>query len=300
MEEFKLSDYRITCCSTVDLSADYLKEKDIPFACFHFQMDGKDYPDDLGKSISFEEFYKRIAAGAMPTTSQVNVEQYISLFEPLLKQGMDILHISLSSGISGAVNSARIAQGQLQQQYPERKIMVVDSLAASSGYGMLVDAVWEMQNSGASIDKVYAWLEENKLRLHHWFFSTDLRHYKRGGRISAASAVIGTILTICPLMNVNSKGELKIRKKIHGKNHVYQEIVRMMIEHADNGTDYNGKCFISNSACHEDARTVADLIKETFPNLDGDVLINSIGTGIGSHTGPGTVALFFWGDKRED
>jgi DegV family protein with EDD domain len=275
-------------------------ERDIPYACFHFQMDGKVYPDDLGKSISFEEFYKKIAAGAMPTTSQVNVEQFTTLFEPILKQGKDILHLSLSSGISGAVNAARIAQEQLQQQYPERKIMVVDSLGASSGYGMLVDAAWQMQSAGASIDEVYAWLEENKLRLHHWFFSTDLRHYKRGGRISAASAVIGTILTICPLMNVNSRGELKIRKKIHGKNQVYREIVRMMIEHADNGTDYNGKCFISNSACYEDAKTVADLIKETFPNLDGGVLINSVGTVIGSHTGPGTVALFFWGDKRED
>jgi DegV family protein with EDD domain len=262
-------------------------------------MDGKDYPDDLGKSMSFEEFYKKIAAGAMPTTSQVNVEQYITLFEPFLKQGKDVLHISLSSGISGAVNSARIAQEQLLRQYPEWKLFIVDSLAASSGYGMLVDAAWEMQASGASIDEVYNWLEANKLRLHHWFFSTDLRHYKRGGRISATSAVIGTILTICPLMNVNSNGELKIRKKVHGKNHVYQEIVSMMIEHAENGMGYNGKCFISNSACPEDAKAVADLIKEKFPNLNGDVSISTIGAGIGSHTGPGTVALFFWGDKRE-
>ena len=295
-----MSDYSITCCSTVDLPLEYLNEKDIPFACFHFQMDGRDYPDDLGKSISFEDFYKRIAAGAMPTTSQVNVDQYIMLWEPLLKQGKDVLHISLSSGISGAVNSAIIAQTEMQKKYPERKLMVVDSLAASSGYGMLVDAAIEMQSRGFSIDDLYQWLEENILNLHHWFFSTDLRHYKRGGRISAASAVIGTVLTICPLMNVNSRGELKIRKKVHGKNHVFQEIVRTMMQHAQNGTDYSGKCFISNSACYDDARAVADLIKEKFPNLDGDVSINSIGTVIGSHTGPGTVALFFWGDKRED
>lgn len=295
-----MSDYRITCCSTVDLPLEYLNEKDIPFACFHFQMDGRDYPDDLGKSISFEDFYKRIAAGAMPTTSQVNVDQYIMLWEPLLKQEKNVLHISLSSGISGAVNSAIIAQTEMQEKYPERKLMVVNSLAASSGYGMLVDAAMEMQSRGFTIDELYQWLEENKLNMHHWFFSTDLRHYKRGGRISAASAAIGTVLTICPLMNVNSKGELKIRKKVHGKNHVFQEIVRTMMEHAQNGTDYSGKCFISNSACYDDARAVADLIKEKFPNLDGDVSINSIGTGIGSHTGPGTVALFFWGDKRID
>jgi DegV family protein with EDD domain len=295
-----LLNYCITCCSTVDMPSDYFKEKDIPFACFHFQLDGKDYPDDLGKSIPFDDFYKRIANGAMPTTSQVNVEEYIMLFEPVLKQGKDILHISLSSGISGAINSARIAQTELLKEYPERKIFIVDSLAASSGYGMLVDAAWEMQSSGDSIDEVYIWLEENKLKLHHWFFSTDLKHYKRGGRISAASAAIGTLLTICPLMNMNSRGELKIRKKVHGKMHVIQEIVRTMMLHAQNGTDYTGKCFISNSACYEDARMVADLIKERFHDINGNILINSIGTGIGSHTGPGTVALFFWGDERID
>ncbi len=292
--------YCITCCSTADMSAEYLKGKNIPFACFHFQLDGREYVDDLGKSISFDEFYKRIAEGAMPTTSQVNVEEFVTLFEPILEQGKDILHISLSSGISGAVNSARVAQIQLQKRYPERKIFVVDSLGASSGYGMLVDAAWDMQYSGASIDEVYKWLEENKLNLHHWFFSTDLKHYKRGGRISAASAVVGTLLNICPLMNMNSRGELKIKRKVQGKRHVIQEIVRMMMQHAQNGTDYAGKCFISNSACYEEAQMVADLIKERFPNINGEILINSVGTAIGSHTGPGTVALFFWGDKRID
>ena len=292
--------YCITCCSTADMPLEYFNKNDIPFACFHFQMDGKEYCDDLGKSISFDEFYKRIDNGAMPTTSQVSVGEYIALFEPILKNGKDILHISLSSGISGSINSARLAQGKLLEVYSNRKIIVVDSLAASSGYGMLVDKALEMRASGASIDDVCNWLKENKLNLHHWFFSTDLRHYKRGGRISAASATVGTILSICPLMNMNSKGELKIRKKVQGKKHVMQEIVRVMAQHAQNGPEYNGKCFISNSACYNDAEMVAGLIKERFQNLDGDVLINSIGTGIGSHTGPGTVALFFWGDRRID
>jgi DegV family protein with EDD domain len=282
------------------MPSEYFQKRDIPFACFHFQMDGKDYCDDLGQSIPFGEFYKRIDDGAMPTTSQISVGEYIALFEPILKKGRDILHLSLSSGISGSINSARLAQGKLLETYPNRKIIVVDSLAASSGYGMLVDAAWEMRNSGASIDDICNWLKENKLNLHHWFFSTDLKHYKRGGRISAASATVGTILSICPLMNMNSKGELKIRKKVQGKKHVMQEIVRTMAQHARNGTQYNGKCFISNSACYNDAEMVAGLIKERFHNLDGDVLINSIGTGIGSHTGTGTVALFFWGDKRGD
>jgi DegV family protein with EDD domain len=293
-----LSDYKITCCSTADMPAEFFKEKDIPFACFHFRIDGVDYPDDLGKSIPFKDFYSRIAAGAMPITSQVNAGEFINLFEPILKQGKDVLHISTSSGISGAVNSARIAQKMLMERYPQRKIIIVDSLGASSGYGMMVDAAWEMQTSGAQVEEVQAWLEDNKLNLHHWFFSTDLKHYKRGGRISGTSALLGAWLNICPLMHVNKKGELVPRAKIRGKQQAIQAIVQKMRLHAQDGTEYAGKCFISNSACLEDAQAVAGLIEESFHNLKGRVLINSIGTAVGSHTGPGTVALFFWGDKR--
>jgi DegV family protein with EDD domain len=277
---------------------DFFEKKDIPFACFHFRIDGVEYPDDLGKSISFKDFYKRIAAGAMPVTSQVNPGELMAMFEPILKQGKDVLHISLSSGISGAFNSAQMAQKMLQQRYPQRKIMVVDSLGGSSGYGMLVDAAWEMQAAGASIEEVYAWLEANRLNLHHWFFSTDLRHYKRGGRISATAMLFGSLLNICPLMNMNQKGALTPRVKIRGKQQVIQAIVSKMELHAQNGLEYSGKCFISHSACLEDAQAVASLIESKFPKLNGKVMINSIGTVIGSHTGPGTVALYFWGDKR--
>lgn len=293
-------DYQITCCSTADMPAEYFEERHIPFACFHFQLNGREYPDDLGKSITFDDFYKQVADGAMPKTSQVNVEQYIALFEPILQKGKDILHISLSSGISGAVNSARIARDELQKKYPERKIYVIDSLGASSGYGMLVDAAWELQCAGESIDEVYQWIEENKLKVNHWFFSTDLTHYRRGGRIPAASAAIGTLLNICPLMNMNAKGELKIQKKVRGKKRVMQEILDTMVQHAQRGTEYADNCFISNSACYGDAQKLAGLIQQRFLGLRDGILINSVGTVIGSHTGPGTVALFFWGSKRMD
>jgi len=292
-----MTDYLITCCSTADLPYEYLLKRDIPYVCFHFNLDGKEYPDDLGQSMSFEEFYKRIAAGAMPTTSQVNVGQYIRFFEPYLKEGKDILHISLSSGVSGAYNSALLARDELLQQYPQRKILIVDSLGASSGYGLLVDMVADMRDHGAALEDVHAWAEENKLSIHHWFFSTDLTHYKRGGRLSATSAFMGTLLHICPLMNLNDEGKLVPRAKIRGKNHAIAEIVHMMELHAKDGVDYAGKCFISNSACYEDAREVADLIEEKFPKLGGPVQITSVGTAIGSHTGPGTVALFFMGDR---
>lgn len=295
-----MTDYILTCCSTADMPYEYLKKRDIPFVCFHYNMDGKEYLDDLGQTMSFEEFYGRIAAGSMPTTSQVNVGEFVDFFEPFLKEGKDILHISLSTGLSGAYNSACIAKEELLGKYPDRKIFVVDSLGASSGYGLLTATAADMRDNGAAIEEVYAWVEENKLNVHHWFFSTDLTHYKRGGRISASAAVMGALLNICPLLNMSYDGKLIPRTKIRGKKHVIAEIVHMMEEHAQNGAEYSGKCFISNSACYEDARRVADLVEEKFPNLECPVMINSVGTVIGAHTGPGTVALFFFGDKRQD
>ncbi len=295
-----MADFKLTCSSTVDLPATFFEEKNIPYICYHFEMDGRQYFDDLGKSVSFQEFYDRIDGGAMPVTSQINVDEFITFFEPFLKAGLDIVHVEMSSSISGTFNSARIAREELKEKYPERELYLVDSLGASAGYGLLVDAAWDKKNAGATAEELFNWLEESKLNVHHWFFSTDLKHYKRGGRISATSAAIGSLLNICPLMNMNSKGELIPREKIRGKKHVIQEIVGKMRAHAQNGTDYSGKCFLTHSARPEDARTVAELIEAEFKKLDGKVRISSIGTVIGAHTGPGTVALFFWGDKRTD
>ena len=292
--------YAVTCCSTADLPAAYFEAKQIPFACFHFQLEGKEYPDDLGRSIPFETYYAKIAAGAQPTTAQVNVEQYIELFEPILRAGKDILHLAFSSGLSGACQSACIAAAELQEKYPGRTIYVVDTLAASSGYGLLVDTVCDLRDGGMPLEELRDWTERNKRRLHHWFFATDLTSFKRGGRISPAAATFGTLLGICPLLNVDHEGHLIPRKKIRGKKAVIREIVKMMEQHAENGTDYSGKCFISQSACMEDAEAVAALVEQNFPHLNGKVQINSIGTVIGAHTGPGTVALFFWGDERVD
>lgn len=290
--------FSLTCCSTADMPLDFFRNNDIPFSCFHFIMDGKEYPDDLGQSMPFDVFYKKIADGAMPTTSQVNAEDYEKMWTPLLESGSDVLHITLSSGISGTINSAIVARETTLQKFPERKIIIVDSLGASSGYGLLVTEALRLRDSGASLEEAQRWLEDNKLRLHHWFFSTDLTSYVRGGRISKAAAMFGTILKICPLLNMNTSGELIPREKIRTKNKVISEVVERMERHAQDGLNYSGKCYISNSACYEDARAVADLVEKRFPKLDGKVLINSVGTVIGAHTGPGTVALFFFGDDR--
>ena len=164
--------------------------------------------------------------------------------------------------------------------------------------GLLVDKMADLRDEGMSIDDLAKWTEENKLKLHHWFFSTDLTFFVKGGRISKAAGWFGGMLSICPLLNVNDKGQLVPRSKIRGKRQVIRAIVDQMIEHAAGGTKYDGKCYISHSACYEDARAVADLVEAQFPHLNGKVEIYDIGTTIGSHTGPGTVALFFWGDER--
>lgn len=292
--------YIISCCSTADLTEEHFKNRDIHYICFHYELDGKEYADDLGKSMSFADFYTAMTNGAQTKTSQVNTEEFHDYFESFLKDGFDILHVTLSSGISGVSNSANLAAEELREQYPERRIYIVDSLGASSGYGLLMDKLADLRDEGMELAELAAWAEENKLKLHHWFFSTDLTFYVKGGRISKTSGAIGGFLNICPLLNMDNLGRLIPRHKIRGKKKVIQAIVQKMEEHAESGLNYSGKCYISNSACYDDAKAVADLIEQKFPHLNGHVEINNVGTTIGSHTGPGTVALFFWGNTRTE
>ena len=292
-----MSDYILSCCSTADLSAELMNARDIHYICFHYEVDGTTYPDDLGQSIPFSRFYQMMRDGAMTRTSQVAVGEYEEYFEGFLREGKDILHLTLSSGISGTINSAMIAAEDLREKYPERRIYIVDSLAASSGYGLLMDRLADLRDSGMNIDEVRDWAEANKLKCLHWFFTSDLTFFIRGGRVSKASGMIGKMLNICPLLNVDDQGKLIAREKHRGKKKVIHAIVQKMKEQAENGIDYSGKCFISQSDCLSDARAVADAIEAVFPKLDGNVRIFDIGTTIGSHTGPGTVALFFWGQE---
>ncbi len=294
-----MNNYIISCCSTADLTAEHFSRRNINFICFHYEMDGVQYPDDLGQTMPFDKFYQAMTDGADTKTSQVNTEEFIDYFTPFLEEGKDILHLTLSSGLSGVYNAATNAANELSEKYPDRKIYIVDSLAAASGFGLFMDALADKRDAGMDIDELKNWAEENKLNLHLWFFSTDLTFFVKGGRVSRSSGFVGNLLGICPLLNVNNEGKLIPRAKIRTKKRVIVEIVKRMEEHAQDLLNYSGKCYISHSACYEDARAVADLIEERFPNLDGKVLINNIGTTIGSHTGPGTVALFFWGDKRE-
>ena len=295
-----MGDYVLSCCSTADLSKERFEKRQIQYVCFHFELGGKEYLDDLGASVPPEELYSRMIAGEDTKTSQVCVGDYEALFEKNLKDGKDILHVTLSSGISGTYNSACVARDELKERYPDRKIYVVDSLAASSGYGLLMETLADLRDSGMGIDELYRWAEENKLKLHHWFFSTDLTFFIKGGRVSKTAGFIGSVMNICPLLNVDFEGKLIPREKIRTKKKVIARIVEQMEINAQDGLDYSGKCFLSHSLCREDADAVAALVEEKFKKLNGKVEIFPIGATIGSHTGPGTVALFFWGNKREN
>ena len=294
-----MNHYVLSCCSTADLKKEHLKKREISYICFHYELDGKEYRDDLGESMSFEDFYRAMSDGADTKTSQINADEYEEYFEAFLKEGKDILHVTLSSGISGSINSAMVAKGMLEEKYPDRKIYIVDSLLASSGYGLFMDKLADLREEGKNVEEVYGWAEENKLKAHAWFFSTDLTFFVKGGRISKTSGFVGGILNICPLLNMDKEGKLIPRQKIRTKKKVIEAIVEQMEQNAQDATDYSGKCYISHSACLEDAKEVAKRIENRFPKLNGKVEINDVGTTIGSHTGPGTVALFFWGKIRE-
>ena len=242
-----MSDFVLSCCSTADLTAEHFQQRGISYICFHYELDGKEYPDDCGKTMDFETFYQAMTDGADTKTSQVNTGEFEAYFEPFLKEGKDIVHVCLSSGISGVINSANVAKAELEERYPERRIYVVDSLGASSGYGLLMDRLADLRDQGMSAKEVYEWALEHRLNVHHWFFSTDLKFYVKGGRISKTSGFVGGMLGICPLLNMDDQGRLIPRSKIRTKRKVIQAIVDRMEENADGGREYSGKCYISQS-----------------------------------------------------
>ena len=294
-----MSDYILSCCSTIDLTNEWVKDRDLHYIPFNIIVDGQQYKDDMGLTFSPQNLYKMMEAGAEAKTSQVGIGEYLDYFTPFLEEGKDILHVSLSTGISGTFNSACLAKEQLLEKYPDRKISVLDSMAASSGYGLLMEYACDKRDEGMSIEDLAAWIEENKLNLNHWFFSNDLTYYIKGGRVSKAAGMVGQVLSICPLLNVDLEGRLIPREKVRTKKKVEKRIVEKMVENAEGGKDYAGKCFISTSD-YEASDRVKELVENEFPQLKGKIHIFDIGCTIGSHTGPGTVALFFMGNKRVD
>lgn len=294
-----MPNYVISCCSTVDLSRELLEARNVEYTYFNYELDGVAYKDDFGQTNPPEALYAKMLAGADAKTSQVSAGDYIQHFEKFLAAGRDVLHVTLSSGISGTYNSACAARDQLAAKYPERKLVVVDSLCASAGYGLFVDALAARRDEGMGFTELCAWAEDHKLEVQHWFFSSDLTFFIRGGRISKAAGLIGGALKICPVMRVAPDGSLAVVEKVRTKARAVKRDLALMEELAQGGLNYSGKVFISQSACEDDAQTVAKRVEETFTHIDGPVQIFPIGATIGCHTGPGTVALFFWGEPRK-
>lgn len=291
------AEFILSCESTVDLPYSYISGRNIPVMFYSYLIDGEEHVDDMLRDPeALPKFYQQLADGKMPTTTQLNEFQYMAFFEEQLQHG-DLLHITLGTGMTQSFQNALRAAEELREKYPTRKLIVVDSLCSSSGYGMLVDYAADMRDHGCSIEEVENWLVNNRQRIHHQFFATQLDHYRRSGRMSGATAAIATILGICPIMRLDDKGRIIAYNKVRGKLHAIKETVDVMEQHAENGLRYSGKCFVCHSNCPQEAEKTKIAILERFSNIK-DIRVCDIGTIIGSHCGPGTVAVFFLGNAR--
>lgn len=287
-----MRDYLITVNSTVDLPKEWLEERDVPVIPLRYTMDGHTYEDMNG--LSAKEFFTKLREGIMAVTSQVNPDEAKAALEPFLKEGKDILHLGFSSALSGTCNSMMIAAEELREEYPEAKIIVIDTLSACMGEGILLHKALRQKQAGRSIEEVAQWVEENKLHVCHNVTVDDLNHLHRGGRVSKATAVVGTLVKIKPIIHVDDNGALQVIAKERGRKKALNKIVDMAAEQA-RGWD-NDIVMVTHGDCLEEAEYVADLVREKMGVQE--VLINNIGTVIGSHTGPGVVAVFCMGGKR--
>lgn len=285
--------YRITTDSTVDLSPARLRELDVPYVALHFLLEGRDIMDDMTEETA-KMLYDAMRQGKVSTTSQATEEHFVDLWAPILENGEDILYIGFSSALSGTVNSSVIARQQLLEKYPERKIFIVDSLCASSGEGMLVEHAVALKQSGMELEDLYHEIENRKIKVHHWFTVDDLAYLRRGGRVSGAAALVASLLSIKPILNTNSEGKLIPRERVKGRRGAIKRLYELMVEKIDQSA--SPYVNISHADCHEDALQLKQLIQEGYPDLP--VNIYSIGAVIGSHSGPGTLALFFMGTPR--
>ena len=288
----KMRDSVIPVNSTVDLPTEWLEERHVPVIPLKYTIDGETYTDMEG--LTAKEFFTKLREGKMSATSQVNPEEAAHLLEPYVKEGKDILHLGFSSGLSGTLNSMRIAGQMLEEKYPEAKVIVIDTLCACLGEGLLLYKALQEKAKGRTIDEAAQWVEENKLHICHDVTVDDLNHLHRGGRVSKTTAVLGTLVQIKPIIHMDDNGKLQVIGKERGRKKSLNKIVDMAAEQAK-GWD-NDIIMITHGDCIEDAEYVAKLVREKM-GID-NILINNIGTVIGSHTGPGVVAVFCMGNKR--
>lgn len=287
-----MRDFIITTDSTVDLPMDYLEKSGNRVLSLSYMI-GDDTYEDMG-GLSSEDFYEKVRKGSLPTTSQVNPQQAKVAFEAILKEEKDILHIGFSSGLSGSCYSAKMASEELLEEHPEARIIVIDSLCASMGEGLLLYKLNEMKQWGNTIEEIAKWAEENKLHICHNFTVDDLNHLHRGGRISKATAVLGTMVNVKPILHMDDTGCLIPIGKVRGRKKSLIELVNRMEEQIPGYQ--NDIVMISHGDCEEDANSVKKIVQKRF-GIE-KFMICPVGPVIGTHSGPGTVALFFMGNKR--
>lgn len=290
-----MPDFIIVTDSASDLNSEIVGKLGIKVVSLCFTIGDKlyyDYPDR--SEMSLRDFYHRLRNGGNATTNAVNVNDYTQMLEPILSEGKDVLIIVFSSGLSSTYNSAEIAAKILRDSYPQRKILVIDSLCASMGQGLLVQLAVRQKENGKNINEVYAWVRDNRLKICHHFTVGDLGFLRRGGRISGVSAVLGGALSIKPVLHVNQEGLLINIRKVRGRKASLKALVEKM--NATAYRDVRQTVFIGHADCGEDAELVADMVREGFP--DAQISIDTIGPVIGAHTGPDTVTLFYQGEPR--
>lgn len=288
-----MKNYQITSDSTADLGKERMEELGIPYVQLFYIRDGVPKRDNMTDQCALE-IYDNMRNGVVYKSSQANPEDFTALWTPMLEGGQDILYIGFSSGLSGVVNSAFLARGELGPKYPERKIYIVDSLCASGGEGLFLEKVVEKKNEGASIDECRDYAEALKLRVNHWYTVAELSYLRRGGRVSATSAIVADILNIKPVMDMNDQGKLIPREKAKGRKAAIRRMFEHLCERADMGEN---KYFrITHADCMDDALFLKQMLQEKFAGIP--VYISMVGAVIGSHCGPGTLALFFIGEPR--
>ncbi|MGE5494345.1 MAG: DegV family protein [Burkholderiales bacterium] len=287
-----MMNYCISTSSTSDLPPEYTEKHKIPVMKYTFMIGQKEYKDG---DMSSKEFFDLEREGVLPTTSQLTPDKITKFFDSILSSGTDLLHIEFSSGLSGSYNNVRLVAEEMRAKYPDRKLYVVDSLCASLGLGLLVDYAVNMRDSGKSIDETAKWVEANKLCLNHWFTVDSLNHLRRGGRVTGATAFVGNLLHIKPVLNVNFEGHLIPMEKEQGRKRALKCLVEKMQEYIYNPDGQ--RIFISHGDDIEDAERLASMIREKFPGIS-DIMISPLGAVIGAHAGPGTIAVFFMGKTR--
>lgn len=290
-----MSEFKISICSTADLPESYIQENQLGVVGLSYMFDDGEV-HKRGNDLPEPVFYSKMREGQMPTTSQINPEEAKAAFEEYLKTTKEILQIAFSSGLSGSYNSLRMAAEELMEEHDDIKIIVVDTLAASLGEGLLVHKAVQLKKQGKSLEEVAAWLEEHKLNLVHMFTVDDLFHLYRGGRVSKATAILGTMVNIKPILHVDDEGHLIPLSKVRGRKKSLNTLVDYMEDKMGSYRDQNDIFFISHGDSLEDAEYVAEEVKRRL-GIES-YLINYVSPTIGAHSGPGTIALFFLGDKR--